>query len=82
MILYKDLVVDDEHEVRKVLTRVLEHARYETWTADNGNEALRQFRQEQTDLLVTELDMPGMDGYELCLRVLELSTASCGNYCA
>lgn len=74
MNLRKVLVVDDEHRVREVLTRALERAGYETCTAGNGDEALRQLSQEQPDLLITDLVMPGMDGYELCRRVRELST--------
>ena len=42
MILHKELLVADEHEVREVLRRVLERAGYETCTAANGDEALRQ----------------------------------------
>ena len=47
MTLHKVLVVDDELGVQEVLTRVLERAEYETCTAAHGDEALRQFRQEQ-----------------------------------
>ena len=55
MTLHKVLIVDDEHGVRGVLTRVLKCAGYDTCTAANRDEALRQFRQERWWIYVSQI---------------------------
>jgi DNA-binding NtrC family response regulator len=63
------LIVDDEANVRKVLTALLEQAGYRTSPAASGEEALDLVRAQDPDLVLTDLRMPGMDGLEL-LRTL------------
>jgi len=69
----KVLVVDDYQVIREGLARALDLEGYETCVASDGVEGLQQFQVEQPDLLITDLNMPRMDGHELCRRVRELS---------
>ena len=68
------LIVDDDNAIRQLVARILEMAGYETCTARDGHEALEQFRAERPDLVVTDLVMPLMDGFELCRRIREYSS--------
>jgi CheY-like chemotaxis protein len=67
----KVLVVDDEDDVRKFLTAVLEKHGYETLTAEDGTEALEIARREKPDLVTLDLQMPhgtGTDFYRKFAR--------------
>ena len=59
------LVVDDSATVRKVLQMALSDAGYEVTEAENGEQALELAGQGEFDLLMTDLNMPVMDGLEL-----------------
>jgi two-component system cell cycle response regulator len=63
------LVVDDDETSRKSLTRLLEREGYRVTVAHNGTEALQLAGALQPDLILTDLIMPGMDGYELCRQI-------------
>src|SRR5437588_8507496 len=63
------LVIDDNAAIREVLRFVLEEEGYEVIEAADGAEGLRRYQAEPTDLVITDLEMPGMDGLEL-LRAL------------
>ena len=63
------LVVDDQRAIAEMMAGVLQGRGYEVLTAFDGETALRQVRAERPDLLVSDILMPGMDGYELCRRV-------------
>jgi OmpR family response regulator RpaB len=71
---HKILLVDDDEPIRDFLAEVLKNARYEVRTASDGHEALEQLESEEPDLLVTDLLMPRMDGYELCVEVRKASS--------
>ncbi len=58
----KILVVDDEENVRVVLAKLLTHEGYEVSTAPNGLVALNFIRGCTVDLIITDLNMPEMDG--------------------
>ncbi len=60
------LLVDDEATVRRVLQVALEKAGFEVSTAANGEEALTQLRKRSPDVLITDIEMPRMDGRTLC----------------
>ena len=62
----KVLVVDDSLSVRKVVQRALESKRIEVLSAASGNEALEQIAREAPDLIVCDVIMPDMDGYQIC----------------
>jgi CheY-like chemotaxis protein/predicted regulator of Ras-like GTPase activity (Roadblock/LC7/MglB family) len=62
----KVLVVDDSLSVRKVVQRALESKRIEVLSAASGNEAMEQIGRETPDLIVCDVIMPDMDGYQIC----------------
>jgi len=62
----KVLVVDDSLSVRKVVQRALESKRIEVLSAASGNEALEQIARDAPDLIVCDVIMPDMDGYQIC----------------
>jgi two-component system sensor histidine kinase and response regulator WspE len=63
------LVVDDSHTVREMERRLLVRAGYTVNTAQNGQEAWNLLRLNEYDLLISDVDMPQMNGIELVTRV-------------
>jgi two-component system sensor histidine kinase and response regulator WspE len=63
------LVVDDSHTVREMERRLLVRAGYTVSTAQNGQEAWNLLRLNEYDLLISDVDMPQMNGIELVTRV-------------
>ncbi|MCH7654644.1 MAG: response regulator transcription factor [Chloroflexi bacterium] len=68
------LVIDDEDDVRLLVTSRLKRAGYETIGAADGQEGIRLFYRERPDLVVLDLAMPVMDGWEVLRRLREVST--------
>lgn len=62
----KILVVDDDPDMRETLEMILEVAGYTIVTACDGEECLVRLKEEQPDLLILDLLMPKMDGFEVC----------------
>jgi CheY-like chemotaxis protein len=60
------LLVDDEPHVIRVLRLMLEREGYEVASANDGNEALDKMRARRPDVMVSDIQMAGMDGRELC----------------
>ncbi|WP_322488430.1 response regulator transcription factor [Chloroflexus sp.] len=67
------LVVDDEASIRNVAKAYLEHAGYRVLCATTGPEGLQMALEDQPDLIVLDLMLPGMDGMELAARLREHS---------
>ena len=63
------LVVDDEDEIRTVMRLTLTIAGYEVREAENGERALDSLEKNLPDLILLDVLMPGMDGFEVCRRV-------------
>jgi two-component system, chemotaxis family, sensor histidine kinase and response regulator WspE len=63
------LVVDDSHTVREMERRLLVRSGYTVSTAQNGQEAWNLLRLNEYDLLISDVDMPQMNGIELVTRV-------------
>lgn len=63
------LIVDDEPQVRKLLETLLQHEGYQTLSASNGEEALQLVAQQPPDLILLDIMMPGMDGYEVASQL-------------
>jgi pilus assembly protein CpaE len=63
------LLVDDEEQIRKLLESSLQRRGYEVGVASDGIEALRQIRARMPDLIVTDVNMPNMNGFELTRRL-------------
>lgn len=66
------LIVDDFENTRKVIEFALKTVEHESLTAANGVEALEYFDGRKIDLLITDLNMPKMDGIELVKKVREM----------
>jgi two-component system alkaline phosphatase synthesis response regulator PhoP len=60
------LAVDDEPRVLAMIQKRLETAGYEVITATEGQEALKKAHAEQPDLIVLDLILPGLNGYQIC----------------
>ena len=58
------LVIDDDETVRLLLRNILEREGYRVLDAHEGYEGLKQFRENPTDLVITDLIMPGKEGIE------------------
>ncbi len=67
------LVVDDERIVQGFLQRILEEARYDVITADNGQEALDKLAQFDVSLVLLDIKMPELDGLQVLERVRKIS---------
>lgn len=63
------LIVDDEQHILRVMRLALERAGYEVKEAAHGLEALEVIRQTDIDALITDIDMPRMNGRELCEQI-------------
>jgi two-component system KDP operon response regulator KdpE len=68
------LVVDDDPGQVKVIEMTLRSANYQPVTAINGEDGLKAFRLHQPDLVVLDVMMPDMDGWETCYRIRQIST--------
>jgi CheY-like chemotaxis protein len=63
------LVVDDAEDVRRLFTRFLDGTGFEMLEADNGSDALAVARGANPDVVISDIDMPIMDGLELCRQL-------------
>jgi len=82
------LIVDDALSIRTALSQILASNGYATRTAEDGLSALAEIRREAPDLLISDLNMPGMSGFELLrlvrrrfpsIRVIAMSGAFSGD---
>jgi DNA-binding response OmpR family regulator len=67
--MFNILVADDDKNTRLLLRAVLENEKYNCFTAENGEAALKVMQEEQIDLVVLDIMMPRMDGYEFTKMV-------------
>ena len=65
------LVVDDDHSSVSVITEVLEREEYQLFVANGGQSATKILEQERINLVITDLQMPDMDGITLLTSVDE-----------
>lgn len=63
------LVVDDEPQIRRTLRATLASHGYTILEAQTGDEALEKIRQEKVDLILLDVNMPGIDGVETCREI-------------
>jgi nitrogen regulation protein NR(I) len=66
------LIVDDEPNLRKILSAQLSRDGYEVMTAEDGEQGLALLKEHHIDLVITDLKMPKVDGMTLLRRALEL----------
>jgi len=67
------LVVDDDERTQHMLSSMLRLEGYRVITASSGDKALEQFNHESPDLILLDIMMPGINGYDLCQRIREFS---------
>jgi len=63
------LVVEDNAELAKLLELILRRAGYEVTLAEDGIDALERFREQTPDLVLLDIMLPRLDGYEVCARI-------------
>lgn len=69
---YSILIVDDNQGIRKLLREVLTCDSYHVVTAASGQEALEQVQKELPDLVLLDIKMPGINGFELKYKLMEI----------
>ncbi len=67
------LVIDDEASVRDVLSRTLAHADHQVTAAEDGRKGVQIFKEGNFDIVLTDLGMPGVSGWEVCRMIKEIS---------
>ena len=65
----KILIVEDEAMMRNLLLKILESEGYKVTLASSAHEALEKLEQEKYDLMLSDVKMPGMNGFELLEKV-------------
>lgn len=68
---YKILAVDDDRIIRRLYERVLTEAGYDVLLAEDGEDAWQKIAHYAPDLVISDVEMPRVDGWELCRRVKE-----------
>jgi len=63
------LIAEDERDIRDLIAFTLRFAGYEVLTANNGEEAVQMTQKELPDLVLTDVRMPKMTGYEACKQI-------------
>jgi two-component system, OmpR family, KDP operon response regulator KdpE len=63
------LVVDDEPQIRRVLRATLSGSGFDVIEAKNGQEAIEMVMREHPDLILLDVNMPGMSGFEVCSKI-------------
>ena len=58
------LIIDDDAQIREMLSLALEMNGYQVYTASDGQDGIRQMYDNRPDLVITDLNMPGMNGYQ------------------
>ncbi len=66
------LIVEDDRNTQKLMCAVLKRGGYNTYIAKDGLEALERMETQRFDLIVLDLMMPRMDGYEFCQQLREV----------
>ncbi|MGB7575022.1 MAG: PAS domain S-box protein, partial [Thermodesulfobacteriota bacterium] len=67
------LVIEDEEFVRSVLSRTLAQADHQVTLAEDGRRGVQLFKEGKFDIVLTDLGMPGVSGWEVCRMIKEIS---------
>ena len=70
------LIADDDPAMRRLMVHIVTRAGYRTLEASDGRDALTQVLAHQPELLITDWDMPGLTGVELCRRLRQQEHSS------
>jgi DNA-binding response OmpR family regulator len=71
----KVLVIDDDDVLLYLVQQILSQAGEQVFLADNGEEGLHQFLVHEPNLVILDIMMPGMDGWEVCDKIRQISSA-------
>ena len=69
------LIVEDEREIAEIIQECLEAEGFSCRVCYDGNSALEIFSQQQPDLIILDIRLPGIDGLEVCTRIRQKPTA-------
>jgi DNA-binding response OmpR family regulator len=67
----KVMVVDDEEDIRLTVGQILEVSGYEVIPAETGQDCLEKMERERPDLVILDIMMPGMSGWDVAARIKE-----------
>jgi DNA-binding response OmpR family regulator len=70
----KLLVAEDEKDVRELIEIILRHHGFEVISVSDGREAIAAASQQQFDLILLDVRMPRLDGYEACRRLRQMES--------
>ena len=65
----KILIVEDDPSFSRAITHIIEKEGYDVISASNGMAGLRMAKDENPDLLILDVMLPGLDGFEICSRL-------------
>jgi DNA-binding response OmpR family regulator len=65
----KILIIEDDPATQRLVDYSLRHAGYQVITASNGIEGIRKIQNEKPNLLILDVMLPGIDGFEICHRL-------------
>ena len=68
------LIVDDDPIIRRFVSANFQARQFDVLLAEDGESALKIMEQDQPDLVILDIMMPGIDGIEVCQRIRELSS--------
>lgn len=68
------LIVEDNKPVSLLISRIIEEAGHTYFIAADGEVALRMFSQRQIDLVIVDVELPGIDGYQVAREIRNTST--------
>ena len=71
----KIMVVDDDSNICELLRLYLEKEGYDTILAENGTQALEKFDREKPDLILLDIMMPQLDGWQVCREIRKSPSA-------
>ena len=66
---YKILIVDDEKDFVDIIKLILKKEKYDVFIAYNGEDGFDIVQKEKPDLVILDLNLPGIDGYEVCRKI-------------
>ena len=70
----KILIIDNQQEVLEQVSEALLKSNFQVVVATDGENGFEKFKQEQPDLIILEVNLPRMDGFEVCSKVKEISS--------
>ncbi|WP_051533417.1 response regulator transcription factor [Anaerovibrio sp. RM50] len=71
---YSILIADDDNKLIELLTEYFAKENFKVYTAMSGPSALIEVTEHQPDIILLDIMLPGMDGYEVCRRIRENSS--------